>query len=151
MKLVARPARMVVFYLKIGGRRSFSLGMRSTFSFGTMSFHFFTAKEAHESIMCSHMSEGPEFRRTQTEPEITRVPCRRRTKNVIHHAVKFVDPITAFHNPQRRGKSRDTHRYSVIVQELATEWTQSYQCKTKSLEEKKKNDEKLAKVPRVER
>ena len=41
--------------------------------------------------------EGPESRSTQTEPEITRVPCGRRTKNVIHHAVKFVDLITAYH------------------------------------------------------
>ena len=86
----------------------------------------------------THFPIGPEFRRTQTEPEITRVPCRRRTKKCHSPRSQVCRPDHGLpQNPQRRGKTRDTHRYAVIVQDLATEWTQSYQCKTKSSERKK--------------
>ena len=51
-------------------------------------------------------------------------------------AEKFGDLITADHRVLKEGNaSRHTHRYSVVVQDLATHWTQSYPCKTKTSEE----------------
>ena len=40
------------------------------------------------------------------------------------------DLITADHKVlNEAGESRDTHRYAVVVQGLATQWIQSYPCK----------------------
>ena len=36
-------------------------------------------------------------------------------------------------------ESRNNHRYAVVVQDLATQWIQSYPCKTKSSQETQKN------------
>ena len=40
-------------------------------------------------------------------------------------------------------ESRNTHRYAVVVQDLATQWIQSYPCKAKTSQETQKE---LAKV-----
>ena len=41
--------------------------------------------------------------------------------------------VTADHKVLNEGgASRDSHRYAVVVQDLATQWIQSYPCKTKS-------------------
>ena len=40
-------------------------------------------------------------------------------------------------------ESRNNHRYAVVVQDLATQWIQSYPCKTKTLQEKHKNLQKF--------
>ena len=34
-----------------------------------------------------------------------------------------------------RSESRNNHRYSIVVQDLATQWIQSYPCKTKTSQE----------------
>ena len=40
-------------------------------------------------------------------------------------------------------ESRNNHRYAVVVQDLATQWIQSYPCKTKACQETQKSLEKF--------
>ena len=62
--------------------------------------------------------------------KITRVLCRRRNEGSIPRAEKFGDLITADHKVLNEGsESRNNHRYAVVVQDLATQWIQSYPCK----------------------
>ena len=39
----------------------------------------------------------------------------------------------------KEGESRNNHRYAVVVQDLQTQWIQSYPCKTKTSQEKQKS------------
>ena len=65
--------------------------------------------------------------------KITRASCRRRAGTVVPRAEHFGDLITADHKVHgEESESRDNHRYAVVVQDLATQWIQSYPCKTKS-------------------
>ena len=65
--------------------------------------------------------------------KITRAPCRRRNGEAVPRAVNFGDLITADHKVLSEGwESRNNHRYAVVVQDLATQWIQSYPCKTKT-------------------
>ena len=69
--------------------------------------------------------------------KITRAPCRRRTGGVVPRAEIFGDLITADHKILSDGsESRHSHRHAIIVvQDLATQWIQSYPCKTKTSQE----------------
>ena len=68
--------------------------------------------------------------------KITRAPCRRRNGGAVPRAENFGDLITADHKvPSENWESRNNHRYAVVVQGLATQWIQSYPCKTKTLQE----------------
>ena len=54
-------------------------------------------------------------------------------------AENFGDLITADHKvPSEESESRNNHRYAVVVQDLATQWLQSYPCKTKTSQETQK-------------
>ena len=65
--------------------------------------------------------------------KITRAPCRKRTGGVVPRAENFGDLITADHKVLSEGcESRNNHLYAVVVQDLATQWIQSYPCKTKN-------------------
>ena len=65
--------------------------------------------------------------------KITRALCRRRIGGAIPRAENVGDFITADHKVLSEGcKSRNNHRYAVVVQDLATQWIQSYPCKTKT-------------------
>ena len=68
-------------------------------------------------------------------------------------AGNFGDLITADHKVfSEESESRNNHRYAVVVQDLATQWLQSYPCKTKSSQETQKNLMKfleLARKPKV--
>ena len=65
---------------------------------------------------------------------ITRASCGRRAGTVVPRAENFNDLITADHKVLSAGcESRQIHRYAVVVQDLATQWLQSYPCKTKLL------------------
>ena len=56
----------------------------------------------------------------------------------------FGDLLTADHKVLSEScESRNNHRYDIVVQELATQWIQSYPCKTKTSQE---NTKELAKV-----
>ena len=72
--------------------------------------------------------------------KITRAFCRRRAGTVVPRAEHFGDLITADHKVLSEGcESRNNHRYAVVVQDLATQWIQSYPCKSKSSQEHQKN------------
>ena len=65
--------------------------------------------------------------------KITRAPCRKRTGAAVHRADNVGDLITADHSVLCEGcESRNNHGYAVVVQDLATQWVQSYPCKTKT-------------------
>ena len=72
--------------------------------------------------------------------KITRAPCRRRNGGAVPRAEKFGDLITADHKVlNEEGESRNNHRYAVVVQDLTTQWIQSYPCKTKTSQETEKS------------
>ena len=63
-------------------------------------------------------------------------PCTRRNGEAVPRADKFGDLITADHKVLSDNcESRNNHRYAVVVQDLATQWTQAYPCKTKTSQE----------------
>ena len=65
--------------------------------------------------------------------KITRTPCRRRIGGAVPRAENFGDLITAGHIILCEScESRNNHRYSFVVLDLATQWIQSYPCKTKT-------------------
>ena len=72
--------------------------------------------------------------------KFTRAPCRKRPSNSILRAQNVGDLITADHKVlSEEGEYRNNHRYAVIVQDLATQWIQSYPCKTKTSQETEKS------------
>ena len=63
--------------------------------------------------------------------KITSAPCRRRIGGAVHRAENFGDLIAADYKVLNEGcESRKNHRYAIVVQDLATQWIQSYPCKT---------------------
>ena len=71
--------------------------------------------------------------RSARGPKITRAPCRRRNGGAVPRAENFGDLITADHKVLSEGcESRNNHRYAIVVQDMATKWSQSYPCKTKT-------------------
>ena len=71
-------------------------------------------------------------------------PCRRRIGRVVPRAENFGDLITADHKVLSEGcESRNNHRYAVVVQDLATQWIQSYPCKTKTSHETQRSLQKF--------
>ena len=72
--------------------------------------------------------------------EITRASCRRRAGTVVPRAENFGDLITAEHKILiEESEPRNNHRYVVVVQDLATQWLQSYPCKTETSQETQKS------------
>ena len=68
--------------------------------------------------------------------KITRAPCRRRNGEAVPRAENFGDLITADHKVLSENcESRNNRRYAVVVQDLATQWSQSYLCKTRTSQE----------------
>ena len=75
---------------------------------------------------------------------ITRASCNGRAGIVVPKADNFGAFITADHNvPSEESESRHNHRYDAVVQNLATQWIQSYPCKSKSSQETQKNQMKF--------
>ena len=75
---------------------------------------------------------------------ITRASCRRRTGTVVPRAEHFGNLKTADHKVlSERCESRHNHRYAVVVQDLATQWIQSYPGKNENFSG---NTKELAKV-----
>ena len=76
--------------------------------------------------------------------KITRAPCRRRIGGAVPRAENFGDLITADHKVLSEScESRNNHRYAVVVQDLATQWIQSYPCKTKTSQETQRSLQKF--------
>ena len=73
----------------------------------------------------THIPEDRNFEICQ-RTEITRAPCKTRNG----------DLITADHKVLSDNcESRNNHRYAVVVLDQATQWIQSYPCKTKTSQE----------------
>ena len=75
---------------------------------------------------------------------MTRAFCRWRPGEAVPQADKFGDLITADHKVlNEEGESRNIHRYAVVVQDLATQWIQSYPCKTTTSQETENSSRKF--------
>ena len=75
---------------------------------------------------------------------ITRAPCRRRIVGAVLRAEKFGDLMTADHKVLSDiCESRNNHRYTIVVQDLVTQWIQSYPCKTKTSQETQRSLQKF--------
>ena len=69
---------------------------------------------------------------------------RRRIGGAVLRAEIFGDLITADHKVLTEGcESRNNHRYAIVVQDLATQWIQSYPSKTKTSQETEKSLQKF--------
>ena len=76
--------------------------------------------------------------------KLTRTPCRRRNGEAVPRAAKFGDLITADHKVlSEKCESRNNHRYAVVVQDLVTQWIQTYPCKNKTSQETQRNFQKF--------
>ena len=81
-------------------------------------------------------SLNTEIARSARDTKIARAPCRRRIGGAVTRAENFGDLITADHKIVSEGcGSRNNHLSAVVVQDLATQWIQSYPCKTKTSQE----------------
>ena len=88
--------------------------------------------------VCTHFPKDRNCEICQ-RTKITRAPCRRRIGRVVLRAENFGDLMTADHKVLSENcESRDNHRYAIVVQDLATQWIQSYLCKTKLLRKHKR-------------
>ena len=85
--------------------------------------------------ICTHFPKDRNCEICQ-RTKITRPSRRRRTGEVVPRAANVGDLITADHKVLSEGcESRNNHRCAVVVQDLATEWIQSYPCRTRTSQE----------------
>ena len=76
--------------------------------------------------------------------KIARAPCRRRNGGAVPRADNVGDLIAADHKVLNEGcESRNNHRYAVVVQDLSTQWIQSYPCKTRTSQETQRSLQKF--------
>ena len=74
----------------------------------------------------------------------TRPPCRRRNGGAAPREENFGDLITADHKVFSEScESRNNHQYAVVVQDLATQWIQSYPSTTKTSQETQRSLQKF--------
>ena len=82
--------------------------------------------------------------------KIFRASCRRRANAVMPRAENVGDLIAADHKVLcEESESRNNHRYALVVQDLATQWLQSYPCKTNTSQEIQKNLMKFLEPTRI--
>ena len=94
--------------------------------------------------MFIRISLKTEIARSVKKTTITRAPCRRRNGGAVPRAEIFGDLITADHKVlSDYCESLNNHRQAVVVQDLATQWIQSYPCKTKTSQETEKSLQKF--------
>ena len=113
-----------------------------------------TARSSHELLMESRAKVEPGsgkhsvYTHFPKDPnsdiclktKIKRASCRRRAGTVVPRAENFGDLITADHKVLREEcESHHNHRCAVVVQDLATQWSQSYRCNTKTSQETQKS------------
>ena len=85
-----------------------------------------------------------EIARSASGPKLQGAPCRRRNGDALPPAANFGDLITADHKVLGDTcESRNNHRYAVVVQDLATQWIQSYPCKNKTSKETQRSLQKF--------
>ena len=69
---------------------------------------------------------------SDSEGDASKVEIQKRKHSVLTH---FGDLKTV----ERKSDSRNNHQFAVVVQDLATQWIQSYPCKTKTSQETEKS------------
>ena len=90
------------------------------------------------------------FMRTSQKTEIAEYACEPRRQGLLAEdalakqsgpgAEKFGGLMTADHKVlNEEGESRNNHRYAVVVQDLASQWIQSYPRKTKTSQQTEKS------------
>ena len=124
-KPLARPPRVVGgVYRQSGGNRSASC--RTHFS----RLRFGTCKEAQYFIVASQKTE---IAKSASEPIWQGLFAEGEMTKLYVVQKKFGDLITADHKVfSEGGESRNNRRYSVVVQDVVTQWIQSYSCKAKT-------------------
>ena len=132
---VAWPARMVrrVYGEPCGWKCSSPLGHPRVLLVNQVQSR--EQKWYRESTVCLLISRRTEIATSAWEPKITWA-----AEDVLVQSCPewiFCDSITADLN--EGCESRHDHRYAVVVQDLATQWIQSYPCKTKSSQETQKS------------
>ena len=93
-----------------------------------------TFKRREDLVKHSVYTQFPKDRNCEIckRTKISRDPCRRRNGEAVPRADNFGDLITADHKvPSDNCESRNNYQYAVVVQDLATQWIQAYQCKKK--------------------
>ena len=76
--------------------------------------------------------------------KITKASCRKRSGTVVPGAENYGDLTNANHKVLSEGcESRHNHRYAIVAQDLATQWIQSYPCKTQTSQETQKSLQKF--------
>ena len=95
------------------------------------------------TVFCAHFPKDRNCEICQ-RTKITRAPCRRRIGGAVPRAEHFGDLLTADHKALSEGcESQNNLRYAVVVQDLATQWIQSYPCNTKTSQETQKSLQKF--------
>ena len=105
-----------------------------------------TSKRSEDLGKHSVKTHFPEDRNCEIcqRTKITRTPCRRRNGGAVPRAESFGDLITADHKVLSENcESRNNHRYAIVVQDLATQYIQSYLCKTKTSQETQRSLQKF--------
>ena len=83
--------------------------------------------------------DGMQARAIGTSGEIVRAEAKT-GMGMASPTVRYDNINTADHNVLNEGsESRNNHRNAVVVQDLATQWIQSYPCKTKASQETEKS------------
>ena len=96
-----------------------------------------------EHSVYTHFHKGPNCDICQRTKN-TRTPCRRRIGEAVPRAVNFGDLIIADHKVLSEGRESWNYlRYAVVVQDLATQWIQTYPCKTKTSQETQRSLQKF--------
>ena len=103
-----------------------------------------TSSSDNETREREDRTESDTSPETCQRTKITRAPCRRRIGGVVNRAENFGDLITADRKVLSENcESRNNHRNAVVVQDLATQWIQSYPCKTKTSQETQRSFQKF--------
>ena len=98
--------------------------------------------------ICTHFPKDPNCD-ICLKTKKTRASCRRRAGTVVPRAENLGDLTAADHKVLSDGcESRNGHRYAVVVQDLATQWIQSYPRKTKTLQETERSLQKFVEPTR---
>ena len=85
-----------------------------------------------------------EIARICQRTKIAWATCRRRIGAAVPRAENFGDLISADHKVLNEYcESRNNHRYAIVVQDLDTQWIQSYPCKTKTSQETQRSLQKF--------
>ena len=76
--------------------------------------------------------------------KITKSQCRRRNGGAVPRAENFGDLITADHKVLSENcEYRNSRRYAVVVQGLASQWIKAYSCKTKTSQKTQRSLQKF--------